>query len=320
MGAPQKPLSFCMAICSRQRPKLLAQAFDALLEMTVPDGVSLSFLLVENDDTPQYKAIVDRYSRRMPLTYVVEPEPGLSHARNKMLDAAKMLDIDWVGSIDDDAVIDPEWLVHMINAIRSYPDTHYFGGQQRRVERQDAVPWHPAYTKPVDIRTGSTRRWASTGNMAMSAMVFMDSGMGLRFDHAFRFTGGEDSDFARQYRQRGGVIRHVNEAITSEEIHIGRSDLADRLEVFASATYLSMKLHHKHDTPAIALMMSLHELYRSSVLGVANILFGAITMPFARQWGLRRYGTGLKFIARLRGLFRYYFGKSKDPYKTTYGE
>lgn len=319
MRAAEAPISFCMAVCSRRRPLLLAQAIESLLALEIPENITFSILVVENDDTPQYQSLIEDSKLRADITYVVEPVAGLTYARNRVLASARALGPDWLGWIDDDMVLGQDWLIHMVKAIGAYPDTDFFYGNWLRTQNPDTPDWYPQAAPLNTAPTGSKIKVTSGGNIALAAKVFAQDGMALEYDHKFRFCGHEDIDFALQYRAKGGILRSVFEARGTEEIHAGRSSFKQRMIRFSDGQYAGAKLRHKHQSPAAALLLSLQTIYRSTVFGVGNIIIGFLALPFSKHWGLKRYGIGRAFMASAHGVLRYYFGKNSEPYRDVVG-
>lgn len=310
-----KQFSFCMIICSRRRPELIARALTAIKNLEIPAGVDFSVLVVENDTTPQYESTIADFRDDLTIHYETEPIPGLTHVRNRGLSSAEKLGVDWIGSIDDDILIPPDWLTHMVSAIRTYDDTQIFYGNWIRHNHPDEPKWHPKAKHWNASPTGHIIRIASFNNIAVRADVYAQDGMALRFDHAFRFTGGEDTDFTRTYTKKGGLVRSVREALAEEYNSTERADFSERLRRETSVQYSSVKLRHKHDNPIVAYFWSFQTVYRGLVLGVINIAIGGLALPFTKLWGLTRYGAGRHLIAGVRGVLRYYFGSDPELYR-----
>ncbi len=309
------PLSFCMIICSRRRPALITQALTCIVNLKIPEGIRFSVLLVENDTTPQYTDIVASFKDKITLHYETEPEPGLTHVRNHALLSAEALGVDWIGSIDDDIVIPEDWLMHMVSAIHTYPDTQIFYGNWIRHNHPDEPKWHPAAHHYNRNPTGRKIKVSSFNNIAVRADVFAQSGMALRFDHRFRFTGGEDADFTRTYLKQGGIIRSVFEARAEEYNSTERADLSERLRRASSVQYSLAIIRRKHDPAVVALFWNLQTIYRGVVLGVLYIVIGFLALPFNELWGLTRYGDGRRLLAGVHGVLRYYFGTDPELYR-----
>lgn len=314
-------ISVCVTICSRERPVLLARALDCLSRLKVPEGVDLSFLVVENNDTPIYRPLISEMQKTMPLHYVQEPTLGLTYARNKALETVHALGVDWMGSVDDDQIIDPDWLVHMVAATKRYKNTAMFVGLWKRTNPPGTPSWYPIGKQDRNKRpTGSRQSDGVAGNALIRADVFSPKGMGLRYDHEYRFLGGEDTDFSFQYTAKGGIIRHVHEAVTSEDIPAERNDFSGRMERATWMESVLTKLRHKHTSPVTAILWSLQIVFRGSALGVFNYAVALLALPFSRHLALTRFGVGREFFAQVQGVLRYYFGGPlKEPYRETLG-
>jgi len=93
-----------VAICTRDRPTDLRRALASLNDQSDPD---IRILVVDNapstDGTEQVVAELGMAN----TTYVVEPRPGLSRARNTAL---AHVETDIVAWIDDDEVADADWI------------------------------------------------------------------------------------------------------------------------------------------------------------------------------------------------------------------
>jgi glycosyltransferase involved in cell wall biosynthesis len=65
---------------------------------------------VDNDSTDQTRDVVEDFSRRFPgrFRYLLEPYQGVSHAHNAGIRESRG---EVVAFMDDDVIVDPEWLV-----------------------------------------------------------------------------------------------------------------------------------------------------------------------------------------------------------------
>ncbi len=306
-------------MASRRRPVLLRRALESLANLTIPEHVRLSFLIVENDDSAQYGPIIADFADRMDITHVHEPRAGLVYARNRVIDAVNELAPDWVGGVDDDQVISENWLEAMVGAIRTYPDTKMFVGRWVRLRPVGMPAWYPLGGVSAREPTGKVVWTGASGNTAFHRSVIAPDGMALRYDPAFQFSGGEDSDFSRQYLNKGGKIRRVAEALTEEEVHAERSNFKALTERLTNSEFIVARIRHKHRPAIVAALLDLQTLYRGVVLGLANLLLAAFALPFAESWAMRRFAAALGFYAGIAGVWRYYFGKDRLHYRQQTG-
>jgi glycosyltransferase involved in cell wall biosynthesis len=114
-----------VVICTWNRSKLLKQTLERICGLACPSNIDWELLVVNNccnDDTDE---IVDKLTANLPIRLIHQPIPGLSNARNKAVEKAKG---DYIVWIDDDVLVDRNWLVAYVNAFIKYPEAAVFGG------------------------------------------------------------------------------------------------------------------------------------------------------------------------------------------------
>lgn len=111
-----------IAICTRNRTGLLARCLDTLLPL-VRDLASVQILVVDNAPTDQ--ATHNMVRALEAVRYVLEPVPGLNIARNRALTETNT---EYLGFVDDDAVVDPGWLTSLAEGVAHSPEAGAFTG------------------------------------------------------------------------------------------------------------------------------------------------------------------------------------------------
>ena len=114
-----------IAICTRDRAPLLIRCLDALSSMRVPARIQWEVLVIDNASSDGTAGVVESYADRLPVRAAVEAQPGVSHARNRAVAEALGTYICW---LDDDALVDPQWLASYACAFARWPDDVVFGG------------------------------------------------------------------------------------------------------------------------------------------------------------------------------------------------
>jgi GT2 family glycosyltransferase/glycosyltransferase involved in cell wall biosynthesis len=122
-GSPVMPaaqrggIDLSAIICTYNRYDLLPEAIESLIEQDVPPG-SLEIIVVDNSpDQAAAARFAQRYAGLSNLTYLAEPKPGLSNARN-IGTAAALGRI--VAFIDDDARACKSWARELLHAYVSF--------------------------------------------------------------------------------------------------------------------------------------------------------------------------------------------------------
>jgi glycosyltransferase involved in cell wall biosynthesis len=114
--SPKPHLS--VVVCTFDRYDVLPDAICSLQRQQLDAG-SLEIIVVDNspshEKATRFRA---RFADEPGLAYLLEPTPGLSHARNVGVARARA---DIVAFIDDDALAAPDWASHILRAFQAYP-------------------------------------------------------------------------------------------------------------------------------------------------------------------------------------------------------
>jgi len=127
-----------VAICTWNRAPLLRRALESLGAIELPEGVRFELLVVDNGSSDETPAVLREHASALPLRVVAEPEPGLSHARNRATAEARGELMVWT---DDDVQVEPEWLAAYVEASRRHPDASFFGGASLAWFEQPPPAW-----------------------------------------------------------------------------------------------------------------------------------------------------------------------------------
>lgn len=127
---------FSVAVCTYDRPDLLALAIESVLSQT---GPNFELLVIDNHPKQKSRQTFERLAAQHPRArYVHEPRVGLSHARNRALREAAGR---YVVYIDDDARMPEGYLRRAAEIAREHkPDA--FGGPYRPWYLTDKPPWY----------------------------------------------------------------------------------------------------------------------------------------------------------------------------------
>jgi len=122
-------------ICTFNRSGILDICLEHIVEQ-LPLVTGVTILVIDNNSSDNTKSVVEKYQKETPLIrYYLEPKQGLSHARNRGYQEAKA---DWVGYLDDDSIIEKDFLKESLLTIQE-EEFDVFGGK--------ITPWFK-YGKP----------------------------------------------------------------------------------------------------------------------------------------------------------------------------
>jgi glycosyltransferase involved in cell wall biosynthesis len=270
------------------------------------EGIDFSALIVDNDARGSAQPVFNELSKELnyPVQYVLEPERGLSSARNRALDNAMWADA--LAFIDDDEVPDPSWLNELVTA-----QQHYYADVVRGtvVSRfAQAVPnWiaKGGFFERPRLATGTVLKEAATSNVLICTQVLRRTG--LRFDPQFSLSGSEDTDFFTELASSGALIIAANGAIVYETIPLERANarwLSRRaLRISNADAFLSLKRSSSLATRTHIFIDGISRLSVGVVLAIVTIPFGRVAMV-----------DNLRRIARAVGNLMAAFGMRYNEY------
>ncbi len=302
-----------VAICTRDRPNMLRDCLASLFTQEVPAGITPIALVVENSDAPTCRAHVEAASQYAPAAwravYALEPQLGISIARNRALETALEFDPDWIAFIDDDEVADRNWLSAMLSCASRF-DADVVQGPVLFVY-PSAPPGWLAEQSTRRRRSGTRLLTAHTNNVIMRAAIARS---GLRFDEAMRFSGGEDSDFFYRAAEAGWVLRWADDAIVSEMVPSTRLtmrwQLGRAMRVASNATVS----HVKRRGLRSAVLTHGSKGVRRVVRGIFIAGAGAIAIPLFPKRGKPLAFKGLRDIWSGVGSLTAFALKPPRPY------
>jgi glucosyl-dolichyl phosphate glucuronosyltransferase len=148
-GGIGRACDLTVAIVTHNRAGLLDRALASLGGADKPPGLSFEILVVLNACTDGSEAVVRRHARQLPVRFLDEPCPGISHARNAAIDVCRGRVIAW---IDDDVIVGQSWFEAYARALAAHPGAAFFGGPIEPLFEGEVPPWfHKTWCLFADV-------------------------------------------------------------------------------------------------------------------------------------------------------------------------
>lgn len=172
-------------ICTYNRDKYIGQLLDSLAKNDYPE-TNYEIILVDNNCTDNTRSICEEFvvkKTNINFRYVEEHEQGLSAARNKGIKEAKG---DIIIYVDDDAIVDSDYIRSYAEHFHSNPETMAAGGPIEPLYETKEPSWMSPYTKALltawmnygdKVRKYPNGRFPGGGNAAYRKSVFDKVGL-----------------------------------------------------------------------------------------------------------------------------------------------
>ncbi len=176
-----------------------------------------SLTIVDNDPERSAEDVVSDFGKTVAFDvhYVVQPRPGISAARNALVEAAG--DADWLTMVDDDEIIVDGWPAELVRVGIENNATIVAGP----VEADLGPGAHPSwFNEPIFFgrsvfEEGQHVDHVPSGNCAIH-LERARAVEGDLFDERFGLTGGSDSFLSQRVLKAGGRNVFAPGAITRE--------------------------------------------------------------------------------------------------------
>ncbi|MEA5520325.1 glycosyltransferase [Limnoraphis robusta Tam1] len=224
-------ISICVATYKRQDElKRLLRGFEKLVFSQI-DSPNIEIIIVDNDASGSARMVVEEIAPnfKYPIRYDIEPQQGVSYARNRTIMNASN-DADFIAIMDDDEVPDSDWLETLLIVQDKYQADVVAGPVLPYFETVDVPDWieKGKFFEPRHHPTGYVMDVAYTNNVLVRSQLFKK--LDTVFDERFAIIGSEDTHLFMRLHKEGAKIVWADEAIVREWIPQSRINLKWLLE------------------------------------------------------------------------------------------
>lgn len=207
-------MTISFIICTYNRAKYIYECLSRLAKNTEQTGWEI--VLINNNSTDNTAAECERFERDYPQTayhYFMETQQGLSFARNRGIVESHG---DWVVFLDDDAMVESDYIVNLKHYLTQNPEAAAFGGKIEPFFEEGEPEWYSKWSMGFvsAIDQGSTvhvfpnNKFPIGANMGIKRKVVEQIG---GFNTELGRTGnnllaGEEKDLFNRIREEGGAI------------------------------------------------------------------------------------------------------------------
>ncbi|MEX0970896.1 MAG: glycosyltransferase family 2 protein [Paracoccaceae bacterium] len=308
-----------IGICTRERPKMLAELLESLCISIAQAGETVEIILIENGPPTGAKDVAESFADRLNISYHNEPRLGLVYARNAVVTQFLAGESEWIALVDDDEVVAPDWLSVFLQARADFPDADLLVGPTLKIYDPSA-PRILRAARPKFHPHGHKVFRSGTNNCLMRREIFDDGEKLHLFDLAYNLTGGEDFDFFRRIRLRGYTCRYFKSALTYEHVPESRQSLRFQFSKIGHQAHCSGIVTINHMGRFAGSLFVLREILRDVTKGVVFGLIGVFILVVSEQRGLRLLARAWVAVASAIGRPRVFWSRPSESYATVQGQ
>jgi succinoglycan biosynthesis protein ExoM len=304
---PARNVRIGICIASYRRPELLAKLLNSLRDLDDTAGLYeiAGIIVVDNDADGSARQVVFNFQQTTscPIIYDQVAERNIAIARNRGVEIALALPVDFVAFIDDDCTASPDWLTEMVQTSTAH-GADIVWGRLRYSFESDVPEWvvrgelHSQQAQPTGVRS----KTAESNNALVSAGVL--ASLPNPFDPDFGRSGGSDSLFFLRAHANGARIVWSNEGVVTETIQRSRATVGWFLQRAFRMGNSGVFVYRG--------LMPLHRVFAGRAMkGVGHMAIGVALLPRILVGGrpalvhsLRRCAFGVGIFSALLG-YRY---------------
>lgn len=201
-----------IVICTRDRALTLQRCLRNIAAIDHSPLQGWEIIVIDNGSRDKTRAVAESFSPSLPLRYVSELAPGLSHARNRGVAEARNSTIAFT---DDDCLITPGWASKIVRAFAQDPSLSIIGGRVVLADAEDSPIGVRCQRTPSAVtNAGQILEFMIGCNFAFKRSVFDAAGM---FDTSFgagtRVGSAEDVDILYRALKLGMRIEYRPEVV-----------------------------------------------------------------------------------------------------------
>ena len=221
-----------ITICTYNRIEYLKKCLKSVLDQT-QGNKSIEINIIDNNSTDNTKGYISEIQKKYPeVNYYVEDKQGISFARNLSFEVCKG---DYLAFVDDDAVINKNWLKSLLDKLKNQNPNIVYGGPiypnfESNPENWIDKNYFIRKFKETDGFLGliKSKEGFSGGNMCISKSLFLKS---EKFNTEIGMTGGnlglgEEPDFFYKLIMKNKDVKLYN----ISEMSITHSEASYKLE------------------------------------------------------------------------------------------
>ena len=203
------------SILSKKNLRFLNSHLKSLNRLKIPSNCKLKIIFVINPKIYKIRNLIKSFLDDKDYLIIESIKDNIPESRNVFLKFLKNKNVQYAGFVDDDCLIDQNWLYNMIKFINKN-NCDIVGGPQYHKVKDDIFRNYYNVLEPTRNH-GQIVRWVATNNCFFSSKVFSKSK--VFFDPRFARVGGSDQLFFSKLSRKKFIIRWNKKSFITENFN-----------------------------------------------------------------------------------------------------
>lgn len=209
---------YLCSILSKKNLKFLNSYLKSLNRLKVPNNCKLRIIFVIHPKTNIIKNLLKNFLVKIEYLVIKSTKDNIPESRNVFLKFLKNKNVQYAGFIDDDCIINQNWLLNMVKFI-DQNSCDVVGGPQYHKVKDKIFKNYYDVLEPVRYH-GKSVRWVATNNCFFSKKVFTKPK--FFFDPEFASVGGSDQLFFNKLNKMKFIIKWNKKSFVTENFNSKR--------------------------------------------------------------------------------------------------
>ena len=209
---------YICSLLSKKNFKFLNSYLKSLNRLKIPNNCRLKIIFVVSQKIYIIKNSLKNFLDKIDYCIIKSIKDNIPDSRNVFLKFLKDKNVQYAGFIDDDCLIDKNWLLNMIKFFNENNCDIAGGPQHHKIKDMIFKNYYDAL-EPSRYH-GQLVKWVATNNCFFSQKVFSKSK--VLFDPEFANLGGSDQLFFSKLSKKNFVIRWNKKSFITENFNPDR--------------------------------------------------------------------------------------------------
>ena len=285
---------YICSLLSKKNYKFLNSHLKSLNRLKIPGNYKFKMIFVINPKFNIARNLLKKFLNKIDYLILESVRDNIPDSRNVFLKFIKKKNIRYAGFLDDDCIIDKNWLYNMINFFNKN-NCDIVGGPQKHKIKNKIFRDYYNVLEP-SRHHGELVRWVATNNCFFSTKVLIKSN--ILFDSKLSNIGGSDQLFFNKLNKKKFLIRWNKKSFITENFNFQRENrqwfFRRNLRYGYSGNLIDKIIYGK-----MSLMIILIKLFYLIISSLLLVIFPS------RKNFIKASFLILRAIGRFIGLFNY---------------